>query len=810
MIKTISSFIFLLLSCDAITQNVGIGTNSPQAKLDVKGGMRTGGTNNFLLYDSLSGKFSWNNSYIWATGAQYLMKHSASAEGLYYNSSQISYLNAVGVPVFFTNWTTGNGYFANHLGIGTINPLARLHVADSSVVFSATGLVSPAANPPISGAGIRMMWYADKGAFRTGLVQGNEWDNDNIGEYSFAAGINTKAIGLVTMALGYQTTALAHYSTALGFQTTARGEYSTAIGSNTLASGNISTAMGFGTTASGLLSTATGYSTKAKSDYSFTIGKFNDTTVNNSLFEIGKGTADNARSNAVTVLSNGNTGIGTKFPLARLHVVDSSVVFSAPGDLVFPPGDPPVSGAGRRMMWYVDNAAFRAGYVDATQWNKASVGRYSFAAGYNPVAGGTGSVAIGFLPTASGSTAIALGNSTNAIGESSFATGGFTTASGIYATAFGHGTIASENSSTATGYITTASGTASTAMGYNTAASGSASVAMGWYSIASNSVSTAMGFGTTASGFSSVATGENTTAIGDLSTAAGNATTARGYSSIAMGVGTKAKSYGSMSLGVNNDSTDNPNPGLATASDRIFQIGNGDNIANTRSNAMTVLRNGNTGIGRTDPDFPLSFSDNLGTKISLYGTSSYHYGIGIQGFRLQIFTPDASGNVIFGYGSSSVLTETMRIQGNGNVGIGTSSPSQKLSVAGGVCATGSFSSCSDIRYKKDFTPINNPLSSVLSLNGFYYHWKQDEFPDMQFSDKRQLGFSAQEVEKLFPEIVMTDANGYKSVDYGRMTPVLVEAIKEQQKNISSQQQRIDQLEKDIAELKTLVRKLSNK
>jgi hypothetical protein len=69
---------------------------------------------------------------------------------------------------------------AQNVGIGTINPKARLHVADSSVVFSGTGLVSlPSNDPPISGPGKRMMWYADKAAFRTGYVQNTEWDNNN-------------------------------------------------------------------------------------------------------------------------------------------------------------------------------------------------------------------------------------------------------------------------------------------------------------------------------------------------------------------------------------------------------------------------------------------------------------------------------------------------------------------------------------------------------------------------------------------------------------------------------------------------------
>ena len=59
----------------------------------------------------------------------------------------------------------------------------------------------------------------------------------------------------------------------------------------------------------------------------------------------------------------GNIGIGTTVPAARLQVLDSNVVFSASGSLPNTPGDPPIQGAGRRMMWYANKAAFRVGYV---------------------------------------------------------------------------------------------------------------------------------------------------------------------------------------------------------------------------------------------------------------------------------------------------------------------------------------------------------------------------------------------------------------------------------------------------------------
>ena len=72
---------------------------------------------------------------------------------------------------------------AQNVGIGTVTPNARLHVADSAVLFSGP-LVVPGStiyDPPASGKGARMMWYPQKAAFRAGAVFDTEWDKNNIG-----------------------------------------------------------------------------------------------------------------------------------------------------------------------------------------------------------------------------------------------------------------------------------------------------------------------------------------------------------------------------------------------------------------------------------------------------------------------------------------------------------------------------------------------------------------------------------------------------------------------------------------------------
>jgi hypothetical protein len=90
---------------------------------------------------------------------------------------------------------------------------------------------------------------------------------------------------------------------------------------------------------------------------------------------------------------------------------------------------------------------------------------------------------------------------------------------------------------------------------------------------------------------------------------------------------------------------------------------------------------GNVGIG-ANPQFPLSFSGALGDKISLWNDgSATHYGMGVQGGLFQIFAKTVNDNIVFGYGSSNAFTERMRIQGNGNVGIGNTNPAYQVDIS---------------------------------------------------------------------------------------------------------------------------------
>lgn len=403
----------------------------------------------------------------------------------------------------------------------------------------------------------------------------------------------------------------------------------------------------------------------------------------------------------------------------------------------------PVSGTGTRLMWLPGKSVFRVGTVTGNFWDTSRIGLYSFASGRNTVASGRASTA--------------MGNFTEASGQYSWASGSITTASG-----------------------------------------------------------------------------ENSTAIGYFTEASGNYSTA-------FGAQTTTRSYASTVLGYNNINDSNGNPESWVATDPLLVVGNGTD--ELHDNAITLLKNANLGLHTATPQYPLTFKDETGDKISFYygntTNTTNHYGIGIGAFQFQIFTPTSNDDIVFGFGRSAALTEKVRFKGNGNVGIGLNNPSELLDVngrmrlrhksgnpsgvwmsnsanstattdgafyglksdteagilignawrflvtsAGNVTVGGTVTAscgvlvCSDARYKKNINPLQNALISLTRLNGVRYDWRKEEFPERNFGNNNQIGFIAQDIEKIFPEMVFTDEKGFKAVDYARLTPVLVEAIKE--------------------------------
>jgi hypothetical protein len=106
-----------------------------------------------------------------------------------------------------------------------------------------------------------------------------------------------------------------------------------------------------------------------------------------------------------------------------------------------------------------------------------------------------------------------------------------------------------------------------------------------------------------------------------------------------------------------------------------------------QQDALFVSQAGNVGIGTRSPGFPLTFSETVGDKIALYG-STVRYGFGIQPNLLQFISYNDKSAFVFGHGTSAKLAEVMRIKADGTVGIGTNDPKANLDVKGTLKVSG--------------------------------------------------------------------------------------------------------------------------
>ena len=122
---------------------------------------------------------------------------------------------------------------------------------------------------------------------------------------------------------------------------------------------------------------------------------------------------------------------------------------------------------------------------------------------------------------------------------------------------------------------------------------------------------------------------------------------------------------------------------------------------------------------------------------------------------------------------------------NKNVGIGTTNPTSKLHVIGdvlvfGVTTSTDFNSASDINLKENIQPIINPIDKVLQINGVSFDWKE--------TGRSSMGVIAQDVEKVLPELV--NGTDSKTVNYNGLIGLLIEVVKEQQKEINNLKENI--------------------
>jgi hypothetical protein len=269
-------------------------------------------------------------------------------------------------------------------------------------------------------------------------------------------------------------------------------------------------------------------------------------------------------------------------------------------------------------------------------------------------------------------------------------------------------------------------------------------------------------------GSCSFATGANNIASGNLSVAMGLFSQALGHGSFALGDNLISKATDCFTIGTFNNDDDQPDPSNSVSSDRLFQIGNGIGLAqNGRSNALTLLKNGNLGLGEhaVSPEYILDVD----------GRARVRHNKQSAGIYFNNSLNQAKGFV-------GMVDDTQ---------IGLFLDGWKFYVKndGNATLTGVLTQSSDRRLKRNFSPLSESLSKLTSLQGYHYFWK-----DTLKDQTTQTGLIAQEVETLFPELVKTDDKGFKAVNYIGLVPHLIEAVKElEQANevLKKQNQRME-------------------
>jgi hypothetical protein len=229
------------------------------------------------------------------------------------------------------------------------------------------------------------------------------------------------------------------------------------------------------------------------------------------------------------------------------------------------------------------------------------------------------------------------------------------------------------------------------------------------------------------------------------------------------------------------------------------------------STRVTISGSGKVGIGTTTPSEALTVVAAVGTPIAIITPSATN---GIAGISFSNYSADPATNrkgaIIFerngadgsirgrmhlcldaasGAGNAEVADAVMTLSSSGNVGIGTVTPAYKLDVVG----TGRFTSIietSERELKEDITSQTSQLDNIMKLNPIDFSWRDN--------NKKSKGFIADEVEKVYPELVAKDEEGKASgIEYSKMVSVLTQGIKELNEIVSKQQETIEELRKKI-------------
>jgi len=407
----------------------------------------------------------------------------------------------------------------------------------------------------------------------------------------------------------------------------------------------------------------------------------------------------------VTMQRNGNVGINTLTPVAKLQVKDGAILFDGTT------GSTPISGAGTRMMWVPAKSAFRAGLAGTTTWDDANIGNYSWAGGQQTLASGASSISFGQSNEVYGDCSASFGRSNvvQATGKYSMCIGWTNQVDGFYSLCGGL-----ESRSRSPGDI---------CFGLN-CKTGSA---------------------TNEDSHVNIALGDLCEAIGKDCLALGWNNNSAGQSGLAMGSYCEVTKDFSVAMGTY----------LSNTASNALVFGSGidatNRLANSQPNTIKLGTNTQQATLVVTPKIP-------GTD----GTGDCG-NVGI-GFDDPLNRFEVKGGAVIGNSYAGTITRAFadnKLYVEGNVTIASvASNNYQLYVAGTTyCTSGLWTAC-DSSLKRDIEPYAAGLESIRKINTISFKFKPEVNPD---SNRTYLGVIAQDLAKVIPTAVRLDTLRYEKV-----------------------------------------------
>lgn len=516
------------------------------------------------------------------------------------------------------------------------------------------------------------------------------------------------------------------------FSNNSTGNYSFSVGIGNTASGEHASALGQETNASGLSSFTSGYLTTASGTYSTALGN-GTTSSGNNTFSSGAGTTASGDFSTATGYMTTASGMYSTAMGSETTSSDYNSLVLGQWNLA---GSTVTNGA---TSFSLENTAFVIGNgTNNDNRGDALVVKFN---GDTTLAGTV--TATSFIGDGSGLTGLPnqdydlLNNipielyDYNSLAESGIQSR-TSTASGLYSFAVGNNGVSSGTHSFSYGNSNQATGNGSFAGGSNNVTSGLLSTAFGTSNEAQTDYSIAAGYGNTSSGYAAVTFGFLNTTSGNQGFSVGTGNTASGAQSIAIGSGNTSSGVVSTALG------------SSTTSSGKYATTTGKGTVSSGYGSMAI---GTYNI------------ENSSDSVESYDASNTAFVIG-NGIESN---PDSNGNTTI-----------------------TRSDAFKVLFDGTTTIAGDLNINSDVKLKANIISLGSTLTKLLQIDGKKYTLKKD------INKKEKIGLLAQDIEKVFPELV-SENNGIKSVNYQGLVPVMINALKEQHQ--------------EIEELKSLVRQV---